>query len=192
MVRVAFTGEVITNPCVMVGVQFKQGHAEYARPGMAFPLIGAMNEDWFNTYGKNYYGLVEQEEETEDWYLLAMVPVDSKSPTVPAPGYDRNYYLLSHFLSIQMDDINKILTLKHLETGTVLTIDETGITLSTQQNVDIAAGNNLVTLDDAGVTIGANAIFLAGGNAILTAKIPGALAINDVSEISISKIVKAG
>ena len=78
--------------------------------------------------------------------------------------------------------------------GNVMVADEDGWRIVTPQDVDIVAGENTISMTDAGIQInpGKGNLFLAGGHELLYNKLPGATEILEPSQIGICKKAKGG
>ena len=83
------------------------------------------------------------------------------------------------------------ITIKNVS-GDQIIISNGNIQIVANQNIDIIAGKNSVTLDDSGINIDGESIFINGKNQVLYAKNPQSTAITDVSEIGVSNTVKVG
>ena len=76
--------------------------------------------------------------------------------------------------------------------GDKITVND-GIQIETAQDIDIAAGENTISLDDSGVSVNSpQGVFINGSNQVLYSLIPGATEIVDVSQIGVSQTVKVG
>ena len=113
---------------------------------------------------------------------------------LPKVGSDV-YVLTSKYnqpLIVQYSDVEKY----YLQVGEAeLTLKSDGsVKISTKKTVDIASGDNIISLDDAGVNIDSNGkpVTIGGSYQVLYSKVPGANEIVDVSQIGVSQIIKVG
>jgi hypothetical protein len=75
-----------------------------------------------------------------------------------------------------------------------ITVTNDGVQIFTNKTVDIAAGNNTISMDDSGVNIdpGSGSVFIGGNQQVLYANIPEATAIASLGEIGVSNKLKVG
>lgn len=111
MIRAKLNGKLLDGK--FIGFKLPGGPNLYARPCFSFPVIAVPTQEWLDEYGSKYLAIVTLEEGTEEWLFMGLVPLDSNAPVLE--GYENNYFVISKYFRIHLNDSDKVCVIQCLD-----------------------------------------------------------------------------